>query len=105
SADPRLRRIVLAWRHRDAQAVCTHDGGLPPMKTLFALSAWFVLLVFCWPLAVRALVWWPRIWRLSSPRRRAGFTCSAPARFLPALLMLPARVLGGGPRGAVIRDW
>lgn len=75
------------------------------MKTLFALSAWCVLLVLCWPLALLALVLWPLVWLLSLPLRLVGITCSALFEFLRALLMLPARVLGGGPRGAVIRDW
>ncbi len=70
------------------------------MNTLFALAAWCVLLVLCWPLAVLALLLWPLVWLLSLPLRLLGSTCSALFAFLHALLMLPARVLGGGPRRA-----
>ena len=68
------------------------------MKTLIALLVWCVLLVLCWPLALLALVLWPLAWLLSLPFRLVGITFSALLAFLHALLMLPARLLGGGPR-------
>ena len=67
------------------------------MKTLIALLAWCVLLVLCWPLAILALFLWPLVWLLSLPFRLVGITFTALFAFLAALLMLPARVLGGGP--------
>ena len=67
------------------------------MKTLIALSAWCLLLVLCWPLALLALVLWPIAWLLSLPFRLLGITFSALFAFLSALLMLPARVLGCRP--------
>ena len=67
------------------------------MKTLIALSAWCLLLVLCWPLALLALVLWPIAWLLSLPLRLLGITFSALFAFLSALLMLPARVLGWKP--------
>ena len=67
------------------------------MKTLIALSAWCLLLVLCWPLALLALVLWPIAWLLSLPFRLLGITFSALFAFLSALLMLPARVLGWKP--------
>ena len=67
------------------------------MKTLIALSAWCLLLVLCWPLALLALVLWPIAWLLSLPFRLLGITFSALFGFLSALLMLPARVLGWKP--------
>ena len=68
------------------------------MKTLVALLAWCLLFVVCWPLAVLALVAWPFVWLLSLPFRLVGITFSALFAFLHALLMLPARLLGGRPR-------
>jgi hypothetical protein len=68
------------------------------MKTLIALLLWLAVLVLCWPLALLALVLWPLAWLLSLPFRLVGITFSALFAFLHALLMLPARVLGGGPR-------
>lgn len=67
------------------------------MTTLFALLAWCLLLVSCWPLALLALVLWPLVWLLALPFRLVGITCSALFAFLHALLMLPARVLGWRP--------
>ncbi len=70
------------------------------MTTLFALAAWCVLLVLCWPLALLALLLWPLAWLVSLPLRLVGITCSAVFALLQALLMLPARLLGGGARRA-----
>ena len=70
------------------------------MKTLIALLAWCLLLVLCWPLAILALVLWPLVWLLALPFRLVGITFTALFAFLAALLMLPARLLGGGPRPA-----
>lgn len=70
------------------------------MKTLLVLLAWCLLLVLCWPLALLALVLWPLVWLLSLPFRLVGVTFTALFAFLAALLMLPARALGGGSRPA-----
>lgn len=68
------------------------------MKTLVALLLWCLLFVLCWPLALLALVLWPLVWLVSLPFRLVGITFSALFAFLHALLTLPARLLGGGPR-------
>jgi len=72
------------------------------MKTLLAIVAWCLLFVLCWPLALLVLVLWPVIWLLALPFRLVGITFSALFAFLQALLLLPARLLGGrpGPRHA-----
>jgi hypothetical protein len=61
--------------------------------------AWLVLLVFCWPLAILALVLYPILWLLALPFRLVGITVEALFDFLKALLFLPARLLGS-PRQA-----
>jgi uncharacterized membrane protein YgaE (UPF0421/DUF939 family) len=53
--------------------------------------------VFCWPLALLALVLYPIVWLLCLPLRLVGITVGAVFAFLGALLMLPARVLRGRP--------
>ena len=68
------------------------------MNTLAAVLLWCLLLVVCWPLALLALVLWPLAWLLSLPFRLVGITFGALFAFLQALLMLPARVLGGGTK-------
>ena len=58
---------------------------------------WLLLLVFCWPLALLALVLYPIVWLLSLPFRLVGIALDGVFEFLRALLTLPARVLGGRP--------
>jgi hypothetical protein len=58
---------------------------------------WLLLLVFCWPLALLALVLYPVVWLVLLPFRLVGITVGAVFAFLGALLMLPARVLRGHP--------
>ena len=55
---------------------------------------WLLLFIFCWPLAVLALVLWPLIWLLTLPFRLVGISVGAVFALLTALLFLPARVLG-----------
>ena len=69
------------------------------MRPLFVLVVWFLLLLLCWPLALLALVLWPIAWLLSLPFRLVGITFEALFAFLRALLLLPARLLGGGGHG------
>ncbi|HWI83221.1 hypothetical protein [Ramlibacter sp.] len=60
-----------------------------------AFLLWCLLFVLCWPVALLALVLWPFAWVLSLPLRLLGVTFEALFAFLKALLMLPARLLGG----------
>ena len=61
---------------------------------------WLLLLVFCWPLALLALLLWPLVWLISLPFRLVGITFDALFAFLKAVLFLPARVLGYRDREA-----
>ena len=56
---------------------------------------WLLLLVLCWPVALLALVLWPLVWLLSLPFRLVGIAVEGVFAFLKALILLPARVLGG----------
>lgn len=58
---------------------------------------WLLLLVVCWPLAILALLLWPLVWLLLLPFRLLGVAVEGVFAFLRALVMLPARVLGGRP--------
>lgn len=64
---------------------------------MVAFLLWVLLLVFCWPLALLALVLYPIVWLLMLPFRLVGITVNAVFAFLGAMLMLPARVLRGRP--------
>ena len=61
---------------------------------------WLLLLVFCWPLAILAMLLWPIVWLLLLPFRLIGIAVEGVFALLRAVLMLPARVLGGGPTRA-----
>jgi hypothetical protein len=58
---------------------------------------WLLLLIFCWPLALLALVLYPFVWLLSLPFRLLGVAVEGVFELLRAILMLPARVLGSRP--------
>ena len=55
---------------------------------------WLLLFIFCWPLALLALVLYPLVWLLTLPLRLVGISVGAVFALLAALLFLPARVLG-----------
>lgn len=59
---------------------------------------WLLLLAVCWPLALVALVAWPVVWLLTLPFRLIGIAVGGVFALLRAIVMLPARLLGGGPR-------
>ncbi|HUO94696.1 MAG TPA: hypothetical protein VMT92_00555 [Steroidobacteraceae bacterium] len=56
---------------------------------------WLLLFVVCWPVALLALVLWPLVWLLSLPFRLLGIAVEGVFALLRALILLPARVLGG----------
>jgi hypothetical protein len=61
------------------------------------LLLWLLLLVLCWPVALLALVLWPLVWLLSLPFRLVGIALEGVFELLRALILLPARLLGGRP--------
>lgn len=66
------------------------------MKLFIALVLWCLLFVLCWPIALLALILFPLVWLAALPFRLAAIVVVAAFAFLRALLMLPARLLGGG---------
>ncbi|HZS27047.1 MAG TPA: hypothetical protein VFB76_07435 [Candidatus Angelobacter sp.] len=56
---------------------------------------WCILLVLCWPLALLAIVLYPLIWLILLPFRIVGIAVGGVLEFLRAIIMLPARALGG----------
>lgn len=58
---------------------------------------WLLLFIFCWPIALLALVLYPIVWLISIPFRLLGIAVEGMFSFVHALLMLPARVLRGRP--------
>ncbi len=62
---------------------------------MVAFLLWLVLLAACWPLALLALVLYPLVWLLLLPFRIAGVAVDGVLAILRAILLLPARVIGG----------
>lgn len=58
---------------------------------------WLLLLFFCWPLALLALIAYPLVWLLTIPFRLLGITVGALLDTFRALITLPARILRGAP--------
>jgi hypothetical protein len=66
---------------------------------MFTFLVWLVLLFFCWPLALLAIVLYPIVWLLLLPFRLVGIAVGGVFELLRAIIFLPARLLGG-PRRA-----
>ena len=62
---------------------------------MFSFLLWCVLFVICWPLAILALVLWPLVWLITLPFRVLGIAVDGVFGLLRAIVMLPARLLGG----------
>ena len=95
----RLRRAVrrLRLRRAPAQWLWQHCGPpIPPWcSRMLTFLIWLFLLLFCWPLAIAALLLYPIVWLLLLPFRLLGITIEGLFALLRAIVMLPARVLGG----------
>jgi hypothetical protein len=62
---------------------------------MFTFLLWCLLLFFCWPLALVALVLYPIIWVLLLPFRIVGIAVGGVLELVRAIIFLPARVLRG----------
>ena len=63
-----------------------------PMLTFIL---WCILFVLCWPLALLGILVYPLIWLLLLPFRLLGIAVDGVFSMLRAVVMLPARLLGG----------
>ena len=55
---------------------------------------WLILLVFCWPVALLALILYPVIWLLLLPLRLLGIVVDGVFDFIKAIFQLPSRIIG-----------
>lgn len=62
---------------------------------MIAFVLWLLLLVVCWPLALLAIVLYPILWLVLLPFRLLGIALEGVFELLRAIVLLPARVLGG----------
>lgn len=59
---------------------------------------WLLLLIFCWPLALLALILYPLVWLILLPFRLLGIAVDGVLDLLRGLFTLPGRVLRGPQR-------
>jgi hypothetical protein len=59
---------------------------------------WCLLLVVCWPLALLAFVLYPLVWLILLPFRIVGIAVGGVLELLKAIILLPARLIGGRGR-------
>ena len=57
------------------------------------LILWLILLFFCWPLALVALVLYPLVWLLLLPFRIVGIAVEGALELVWAVVTLPAKLL------------
>jgi hypothetical protein len=99
-----MRSARLCATRRVAAATTASGGGWRPVtiaayaygnQTMVGWLLWLFLLLFCWPLAIAALLLYPLVWLLLLPFRLLGITIEAVFALLRSIVMLPARLLGG----------
>jgi hypothetical protein len=81
--------------------LCSFVVGFPGNKRrasnvypiMLKLLLFCLLFIFCWPLAVAALVLYPIVWLLLLPFRIVGIAVDGALELIRALFMLPVRVL------------
>jgi hypothetical protein len=71
------------------------DSRNDPEAEMLTFILWLLLLIFCWPLALLALVLYPIVWLLLLPFRLLGIALEGVFELLRAIIMLPVRVLRG----------
>ena len=54
---------------------------------------WCILLIFCWPLALLALVAYPFVWLILLPFRLVGIAVGGALELVAALITLPVRLI------------
>lgn len=60
---------------------------------MLTFLVWCVVLFFCWPLALIALILYPLLWLLLLPFRIVGIAVGGALDLVWAIVTLPSRVL------------
>ena len=80
----------------DRKVSCVNGHVDEDTQTMISFLLWLLLFVVCWPLALIALVLWPLVWLITLPFRLLGIAVEGVFELLRAIILLPARVFGGG---------
>ena len=84
------------WRGRAGEDGRNRQAtGFVRVVSMIKFLLWCLLLVLCWPLALIALIVYPVVWVLLLPFRVVGIAVGGVFALLAAIIMFPARVLGG----------
>jgi hypothetical protein len=70
---------------------------VPERTKMLTFILWLLLFLFCWPLALLALIAYPVVWLILLPFRLLGVAVEGVFELLRTVLFLPARLLGGKP--------
>jgi hypothetical protein len=73
------------------RACCAQAGRQGVLMTKFLLFC--VLLFFCWPLALLAVVLYPLVWLILLPFRVVGIAVDGVLELVKAIIFLPVRLL------------
>ncbi|HEY4901400.1 MAG TPA: hypothetical protein VIH91_11345 [Terriglobales bacterium] len=65
---------------------------------MFTFLLWIVVFIFCWPLALVALILYPLVWLFLLPFRILGIAVGGVLELVKAIILLPARILRGPSR-------
>jgi hypothetical protein len=60
---------------------------------MITFLVWCVLFIFCWPLALIALVLYPIVWLLLLPFRFVGIAVEGALSLVSAVIFLPVKVI------------
>jgi hypothetical protein len=60
---------------------------------MIAFLLWCILFVFCWPVALLALIAYPFVWLFLLPFRIVGVAVHGALALVAGLIMLPLRLL------------
>ena len=60
---------------------------------MITFLVWCAVLIFCWPLALVALVLYPLVWLLLLPFRLVGVAVHGALALVSAVIFLPVRMI------------
>jgi hypothetical protein len=75
------------------RSILKADSGSQWEETMVKFLLWCVLLIFCWPLALFAVVLYPLVWLFLLPFRLVGIAVHGVLELVAALIFLPVRLL------------
>ncbi|PKL89022.1 MAG: hypothetical protein CVV23_07265 [Ignavibacteriae bacterium HGW-Ignavibacteriae-2] len=54
---------------------------------------WIIVLIFCWPLAIIALIIYPLVWLILLPFRILGIAVDGILDLITAIIKLPSKII------------